>query len=121
MIAEKLLELAEDVEVSEEATVSGQTKNWLREYLERFPPLADITEAAGGKRPFTKGGATYIFKQHFSGWIGRSSVERITEKDLVLRLKAIGGESKLVKAGKTPVRCWKLPEMTEYEEQIPDE
>lgn len=113
MIAEKLLELAEDVEVSEEATVSGQTKGWLREYLERFPPLSDVAEAAGAKRPFIKSGSTYIFKQHFSGWIARSSVERITEKDLVLRLKAIGGESVTSRSGKTVVRCWKLPELTD--------
>lgn len=114
IIANNLLRICEDIEVSEEATDEGQTKGWLRAYLETNKPSQEFTTAALSGKPFIKDGSTYITLPHFLRYVVMSQMERgISQKQLAVRIKEIGSEKLTVRTSVKNVKAWKLPSLEE--------
>lgn len=111
-IAQNLLNACEEVELSEEATESGQTKVWLRSYVvdnmiynideeEDTEYENMIEDLLLSKMPFDSDGKRYIFLETFKKWIRVNEMEKVSSKKLATLLRSIGCEAEK-KAFKTP-------------------
>lgn len=110
IIANQLLNICEEIEVSEEATEKGQTKEWVRAYLKTHKPSDDVALAGAAGKPFNKDGAVYISSSSLMKFITLSMSERgISTRELSVRLRAIGAENVSVWISNKSAKAWKLP------------
>lgn len=110
VIAEKLLAIAEEIEVSAEATIPGQTRWWVRTYLDTVKPSENPDMATNGRKPFLREGITYLSLPGLLRFISQSMLERgVTSRELAVRLRGIGAENKLVRIGEKVIKLWELP------------
>lgn len=89
-IAQLLLNACIEQEVGEEATETGQTEQWLSQYLSEKTIFIDPGQALANCDPFKADGATYIFGQSFKQWIRITQMEKISAKQLGVMLRSIG-------------------------------
>ena len=119
-IVQNLLNICDEIEVAEEATEAGQTKNWLKDFLDMKEPYDDMKMAVDNKYSFRKDEDTYIFFKKFSQFISRVSTEKgMGERELAMRLKSIGASVVVTRFGNKTHRAWKLPELESDFEALP--
>lgn len=86
-VAEAMINLVENVAVSPESTVEGETKAWVREYVDTCG--MDKWDAAyGQKLPFVEDGIWHIYLNTFHMWVTRHT--KVTRKQLAVQLTMLG-------------------------------
>lgn len=107
-IMEALMELKNEIEVSEESSTDGQVKVAINEYLEDCKPQ----EYASDNQPLLFDKTVYISLVTFHDWYLLHNYDKISRKDLSVTFKFLGME----KATKNNRRMWSVPwaKITEY-------
>lgn len=92
-IAEAVVRAAIDVDMGPEPTIVGSMNAWLDEYLDQHPPAGEIDESVATSRtPFLSAdGYVNIFPSHFRLWLERAENERMSLRDITMRLRMAGG------------------------------
>lgn len=113
-VAEAVIRSAVDVDMGPEPTLVGSVTGWLDDYLEAYPPLPEKDESAIVTRnPFMVGGHVCIFPKQFRDWLNRYDGEKMTTKELTMRLKIYGADpikvNATVEGRPTSRSVWKLP------------
>ncbi len=111
-IAQVMLEVAEDVNVGDEATDAGATSSMLEAYLEahRIVDGADAEIAFQSGVPVRHNGAVCINGSKFREWLRFARGENMTMRKLSILLKQHGGEPQQVRIKGTVRRVWRLPD-----------
>ena len=122
IVANQLLRLCEDIEVSPEATDVGETEAWLSDYLETVP-MCSLGEGAPDQCPFVHSNHWHIFLEPFHRWVVTTRMVTITQKDIQKRLRRCGCKRQRlnVKIGsrRTTRRVWILPGTVETDDEAP--
>jgi hypothetical protein len=104
-IAQSLLNVCEDMEVSPESTDVGQTRAWLEVYLDDNPPSEMSDTAISNQVPYYDPGESeshvYFSLSHFRNWIKTRQDEKLSGRVLGVLLRMIGAKSKGVALGKS--------------------
>ncbi len=115
-VAEAVIRAAVDVDMGPEPTLIGSVAGWIDDYLEAYPPAPEKDESAIVTRhPFRLAGGEQvcIFPKQFRDWLNRTDNEKMTTKELTMRLRIYGAEPLKVNAtieGRATSRSvWKLP------------
>ncbi len=115
-IAQALLDCCYEVELGEDATEAGETRNWLAQYLEAKPPFNEdeLEEAAIHMMPVKVKGRVAIFGNDFRKWLRVTQQEKITAKKMGMLLRSIGCEPDRmpveIKGKRTSRNVWYLRE-----------
>lgn len=114
-VAEAIVRAAVDVDMGPEPTTQGATHGWLRDYFEQNP-LSEIEADESAilvKAPFHVSGEVYLTPRSFLTWLNRYDNERMTMKEIILRLKVFGAEPDKVSVQSgdksTQRNVWRLP------------
>jgi len=91
-IAQQLLNACIEQDAGEESTEKGQTEQWLSQYLNEKTIFDNPDQALSTLSPFKAEGSIYIFGQSFKQWIRVTQLEKISNKQLGVLLRAIGAE-----------------------------
>jgi hypothetical protein len=105
-------------DVGAEATQRGEVASWLSAYLSQRPPVDTVAEAVASEYPFVDGqGRVCLFGQALRRWLYLTYQERVTPKQLGVRLKAFGCEPDKVTVDvhgkRTSKATWRLPSNVE--------
>lgn len=113
-ISQAMIHASEDVEVSEDATHSGQAVGALTLYLRNRPLLLDRHEAAEVMEPFVEGQTVYVFATAFASALERRGERLVKGMHLNDVMRAAGCEyvkhfNVRVNSKKTQRSVWILP------------
>jgi hypothetical protein len=113
-IAQALLDMVEEIEVSKESNLDGMVGGWLQGYLEKLTwHEKDEKGLADNKRPFIYQDNCFVFLEKVFDYVKKRSPS-MTDKTLARRLTQFGCSQKTVPfmVGETWTTrsAWKLPE-----------
>jgi len=116
-VAEAIVRASVDVDMGPEPTVVGSMRGWLEDYLEQHVPAEELDETVALSRtPFLMGSddeRVFLFPAHLRTWLERSDNERLTLRELTMRLRMVGCDPRKVNvtvSGKPTSRSvWRLP------------
>lgn len=112
-IAQALLDVCEERQAGEEATLRGQVKSWILAFLDEHPPMNDLEEALEARWPYVQNEKVYVFATELRKWIRVTQGEKLSGRALGVHLRASGCESdsaRFKQNGKYTTRAvWKLP------------
>ena len=93
-IAQALLDCCMEVEIGDEATESGEIRDWLSQYLDAKPPLdsESLDEALLHQQPVRYKGRVAIFGTDFRKWLRTAQQEKVTAKRMGMLMRSIGCE-----------------------------
>ena len=117
-IAEGIVRAAIDVDMGPEPTLIGSMKGWLEDYLEQHIPAEELDETVAMSRtPFVQNFGDderiLLFPSHFRTWLERSDNEKLSLRDLTMRLRMVGCDPRkvniMVNGRPTSRSVWRLP------------
>lgn len=119
----QLLTLAcDDESAGEEATDSGAVTSWLTDYLSERPPMESPEAAAMESSPYVSDGHVHIFGQDFQRFLALSRMEKITAKEMGVKLRNHKCEPSILRleisGRRTSRSVWRLP--SEYSVYVVD-
>lgn len=102
--AQALLDCCIDIAIGDEATESGEAKEWIAQYLESKPPYSvdERTEALSTGHPFRfeESGESLVALSgaDFRKWLRVTQQEKINPKKMGLLMRGIGGQPRVMGA-----------------------
>lgn len=113
---QQLLNSAEQVDVSSEATEEGAGAALIRNYLDARPATDEKADGIDKHRAFVDDadGETYIFSEDFRSWLESANREWLTPPQVCVLLRSIGCEPKrfparTAKGKPTTTSAWRVP------------
>jgi len=111
------------IDVSEDASTSGQFYDYLEEFCAHMQAAKDREEILL-KRPWTdeETNTTFFRMKDFEAYLKRNKFFEYKPYKIAQRLRDMGGESRLLKIKGRPVRVWSIPsyERMDVELKTPD-
>ncbi len=92
-IAQLLLDSCETDDGAHNATDEAIMSTWIVTYISEKKIQDDPNKAANMGLPYTKDGKLYFFSSSFLKWIQLSQGERLSTRDLTLKMRIIGAKS----------------------------
>jgi hypothetical protein len=120
-VVQILLKASVDAPIVDDATVQGQVKMGIRDYLREVPATESKSEAGTDGTPYKKNGKVWFSSKKFYQWYQSKGGDKISEAKLISCLQIAEFEHKpLWLAGHSEKR-WALPEGFKIEEEVSDE
>lgn len=111
------------IDVSEDASTSGQFYDYLEEFCAHMQAAKDREEILL-KRPWTdeETNTTFFRMKDFEAYLKRNKFFEYKPYKIAQRLRDMGGESRLLKIKGRPIRVWSIPsyERMDVELKTPD-
>jgi hypothetical protein len=104
-----LLDACVDVPVGEEGTDVGLMNSRLSAYIRVRPVLDSYDESDDTQSPFLRKGHIHIYLSDLLRWIHINHNERISSREMGVRMRRVGAEPENVPYGKSSHHVWMLP------------
>lgn len=113
VIVQNLLNICDEIDVSDDATETGQMWGWIRDYLQIKEPTENLEDAAAYGLPFIRNDRIHIFAKKFNQYVSKVSIDKLTDRVMGMKFKRIGSDSVTIKISGRVYRVWQLPELPE--------
>jgi hypothetical protein len=105
-----LLDACVDVHVGDEGTDAGLVNSWLSAYLRMKPVLDSYDESDETRSPFLRNDRVHVYLSDVLRWIHVNFGERISPKEMGVRMRRAGAVPDKVPHGKSSRQVWMLAE-----------